>query len=391
MFVEEAEKFVDVPLDEVWDWVKELENIAAVIPRVEILEIISEREARVRAYPLPEFLPISVPDEIASAKATTVEVNESEKYTRTITEGEIFRLETYLDCEEVSENESKLYMKAEGGLKGTAGSALEYLVFFSPITKAISGTQIEEILDSLGENLKEYMRRYWREELENKTKELEAFVYTVSHDLRTPLISLEGYSEMLSDEFEDELGEEGLHYLDRIKSNVEKMDEFIDDLLELSRVGREEQEKEEVDVGEVVEEVVNDLSSRIEEKGINVKIEEDLPTCLFQRKRLYQIFSNLVSNSCKYIGSPENPKIEIGSEDQESNWLLWVEDNGIGIDEENQKKIFEIFQREERAEEKGTGVGLAIVRKIIESQGGEIWVESEKGEGSKFFLKIPKE
>ncbi len=392
MIVEEAERFVDVPIAEVWDWVKKLENIVKVIPRVEIIEMQDDREASVRGYVLPDNIPFSLPEELAAGKAETVEVDESKKFTRTITQGEIFWLETFLQCEEISENETKLYMRAKGELKETTGTVLEYLLFFSPFTRIVTGTQINQILDDLGENLKEYMRKYWREELKKKTEELEAFVYTVSHDLRTPLISLEGFSDMLQEEFEDQLGEEGLHYLDRIQANVQKMDGFIDDLLELSRVGRKDGEKEleEVDVREVVDEIVSDLSSRIEEKGIDVKIQDDLPVCLFQRRRLYQVFSNLISNSCKYIGNPENPEIRIGAEDEENYWELWVEDNGIGIEEENQDKIFEIFHREKRAEEEGTGVGLAIVSKIIENQGGKIWVESEKGKGSKFHIQIPK-
>ncbi len=230
-----------------------------------------------------------------------------------------------------------------------------------------------------------------KEDLEKKNKELEAFVYTVSHDLRTPLISLEGFSDMLLDEFADELGEDGIHYLERIQANVQKMDDFIDDLLQLSRVGRKEPPKEEVKAGGVVEEVLEDLQSRIDEKGINVDVVEEMPTICFQRKRLYQIFSNLVSNACKYIGDQENPLIEIGVEDEGDSWLFWVEDNGIGIEEEQQDEIFEIFNREERCDAKGTGVGLAIVKRIIANQDGKIWVESEKGEGSTFYVKIPKE
>ncbi len=229
-----------------------------------------------------------------------------------------------------------------------------------------------------------------KEDLENKNKELEAFVYTVSHDLRTPLISLEGFSDMLREEFGDELGEDGTHYLDRIQANVQKMDEFIDDLLQLSRVGRKEPPEEEVEVGEIVEEVLDDLRSRIDEKGINTEVKGEMPTLSFQRKRLYQIFSNLISNACKYMGEQEDPRIEIGVEDQEDSWLFWVEDNGIGIDEEQKDKIFEIFHREKRCDAEGTGVGLAIVKRIIENKEGEIWVESEKGEGSTFYIEFPK-
>lgn len=389
MIFEKSEREVDVPVDEVWDWVKELKNIVSVIPRVELFEMVNDRKAKVRGYIFPEIIPLTIPEEIGGGIAETVEVDESEKYTRTITENEVFQLETYLECDEMEEGVTEIFMEVKGELKGLSGTILESMVFVSPVMKAVSGTQIDAILEDLGKNLKEYMRNYWKKELENKTEELEAFVYTVSHDLRTPLISVEGFSDMLYEEYEDELGEDGIHYLDRIRSNIQKMDEFIDDLLQLSRVGREEPEKEEIDLGELVKEIVEDLSTRIEEKGIEIDMQEDLPTILFERKRMYQVFSNLISNACKYIGEPENPRIEIGAQEKGSPYLLWVKDNGIGIEPENQDKIFDIFNREERADEKGTGVGLAIIKRIIENHGGEIWVESEKGEGSEFYIKIP--
>ncbi len=261
-----------------------------------------------------------------------------------------------------------------------------------PITKMLTGTNIESILERLGENLKDDTRNYYRERLEKKTKELQAFVSTVSHDLRTPLISIQGFSDTISSEFSEELDEQGVHYLDRIQANVDKMNEFIDDLLELSRVSKEDEEvvKEKVNTHAVAEEVISDLSSKIEERGIEVEIKRELPKVGFKRKRMYQVFSNLISNAVKYIGDPENPKIQIDAEEKPTFWVIKVKDNGIGIEEENQDKIFDIFHRENRVDEKGTGIGLAIVNRIIEKYDGDIWVESEKGEGTEFFVKLPK-
>ncbi len=387
MLKEEAEAIIDVPLDEVWDWVKNLENITSIIPRVEIIEKIEENHLIVRGDVLP-FL--NLPDEITTGEAKTIEVNEGKKHTRTITEGKIYKIETFLQCEEREENETRIFMKAEGELKGKAGTALEKLVFLPVTETLVPSARINDILQELKENIKEYMRKHWKEELEKKTKELESFVYTVSHDLRTPLISLEGFADILSEEYGEELGEEGKHYLERIRANVDKIDNFIDDLLQLSRVGRKEPPKEDVDLEEVAQEVADDLSTELEEKEIEVKIGNNLPSFYFERKRVYQIFSNFISNACKYMGDQENPQIRIDGKDKDGSWLVWVEDNGIGIAEDQQEKIFEVFQRENRVEEEGTGVGLSITKKIVESHDGEIWVESEKGKGSTFYIEFPK-
>lgn len=387
MIEEEAEVTINIPLEEVWEWVKNLENITSIIPRVEIIGKIDDNHLEVRGDVLPFF---DLPEEIAVGEAETVEVNDSEKYTRTITEGEVFKMETFLQCEEKGENETRIYMSADGELKGKAGTALEKILFIPVTETIIPAARINAILQKLKENIKDHMRKHWKEELEKKTKELKSFVYTVSHDLRTPLISLEGFADILAEEYGDELGEEGKHYLERIHANVDKIDSFLDDLLQLSRIGRKEPPKEEVDLKEIAREVTEDLRSRLEEKGIKVETEDDLPTFYFERKRMYQIFSNFISNACKYMGEQENPRIGVGGEDKDGKWVIWVEDNGIGIEEDQKEKIFEVFQRENRVEEEGTGVGLAITKRIVETHDGKIWVESEKGEGSTFYIEFPK-
>ena len=381
---------VKIPTNRVWEWVKDFENIVSVIPRVDLLEMKDEREGVVKGVLFPEVLPITLPEEIAVAEAHMIEINESENYTRTIAQNDIFKLESFLECENLSENKTEIHMSAKISLKGFSGSILEEIVSLSPVVKLVTGTKIEEILDNLCVNLKSHTRNFWRKELEKKTNKLQSFVYTVSHDLQTPLKSIQGFSDAIYNEFDDELDDDGLHYLDRIQANVEKMNRFIEDLLALSKVTGSDVETEKVDSGEVAREVVSDLSSKLEEKNISVEIEDFLPVVDFEKNRLYQIFSNLISNACKYIGEPESPKILIGKEERRTSWILWVEDNGIGIKEENKENIFELFDREMRVDEDGTGVGLALVKRVIEKYDGEIWVESEKGKGSKFFVKIPK-
>ncbi len=384
----EAEKKIDIPIDEVWEWIKNPENIDSALPIVEIID--KTEEGRILRTTLLDGS-LSMPEEITTGKSRQVEVDEAEKYAKSVIEGEIWTVEASTKCEEISENETKIYFKGRGGFKGLAGSLLEKMLFFTPFSNIALEGQIEEVMDEFARKIRKHMRERWRKALEEKTKELEAFVYTVSHDLRTPLISIEGFSDMLLEEYEDELDEDAIHYLNRIQSNVEKMDEFIDDLLQLSRIGREETPKEVFSVESIVEEITEDLSSKVDEKDIKIKIETDLPELYFERKRMYQIFSNFVSNACKYMDDEqEECWIKIGAEDRGNSWVLWVEDNGIGIEPENQEKIFKIFNREGRADEKGTGVGLSIVKQIVESHKGEIWVESEKGEGSTFYIEFPK-
>jgi len=390
LILREADDVINIPTDRVWEWVKDFENIISVIPRVKLLEMERDREGVVKGVLFPEFLPINLPEEIAVAEAHMIEVNESENYTRTITQNDIFKLESFLECENISENKTEIHMAAKISLKGFSGSILEGLVSFSPIVKVVTGTKIGEILDNLCVNLKSHTRNFWRKELEKKTNKLQSFVYTVSHDLQTPLMSIEGFSDAIYNEFDEDLDEDGLHYLDRIQANVKKMNRFIEDLLALSRVTGGDVETEKVDSEEVAREVVSDLSSKLGEKDISVEFDDSLPVVDFEKNRLYQLFSNLISNACKYMGEPEYPKILIGKEERRTSWVLWVEDNGIGIKQENQENIFELFDREMRVDVDGTGVGLALVKRVIEKYDGEIWVDSEKGEGSKFFVKIPK-
>lgn len=222
-------------------------------------------------------------------------------------------------------------------------------------------------------------------------EELEDFIYTVSHDLRTPLISIKGFSDLLEDEFGGELGSEGKNYLNRIQSGVEKIDNFLNDLLLLSRIGRKSVLEGEVKLENLIDDIREDLSAKIEEVGAEIKVEGELPKFYFEKKRLNQLVSNLVSNAVKFLGDQDNPLVRIGAEDKGNSWVLWVEDNGIGIEPENRENVFDIFFQEQRVDEEGTGIGLSIAKRIVEDYNGKIWVESEKGRGSTFYVEFPKE
>jgi len=230
-----------------------------------------------------------------------------------------------------------------------------------------------------------------REELQKKNKELENFVYIVSHDLKSPIVSMQGFSSMLLNEYREKLGAEGERYLDRIRVNASRMEVLISDLLALSRVGRVVGAFKDVSSLDIVNRVCKRIKARMEEKGTEVSISDDLPIIHCDEDRIYQVFENLIVNAVKFTGDAEKPKIEIRHKDEGAFYQFYVKDNGIGIDKKYHRKIFEIFYRLNEIEDKeGTGIGLVIVERIIKNHGGEIWVESEKGKGATFCFTLPK-
>lgn len=226
--------------------------------------------------------------------------------------------------------------------------------------------------------------------IQSKNEELEQFVYTVSHDLKTPLVSLQGLSQILLEDYGKILDEEGQHYLHRLQMNAAHLEKLIQGLLELSRVSRVSETVEPVDARQVVQDVLDQFCFQVAEKGVRVSVQEDLPAALCERSRLEQVFANLISNALKFLGNDHpQPRIEIGGEYRDGMSEYWVKDNGIGIDPQFHQKIFGMFHRlEELPEAEGTGIGLAIVQRIVEKHGGKIWVESKKGSGASFHFTI---
>jgi PAS domain S-box-containing protein len=235
--------------------------------------------------------------------------------------------------------------------------------------------------------------------LEQRNKELQSFVYTVSHDLKAPLVSLEGFSSMLIDKYKESLDETGQLYLSRIQANAQKMGDLIQDLLELSRIGRVVHDYEPVDVMEIIQEAIETLQIQLSERGTELVIHDNLPTIVCDRVRIKQVFLNLIDNANKFMGEEnQKPRIEIGfhaeSPDADRGkgdfFEFFVKDNGIGIKKEYHEKVFEIFTRLGDVQVEGTGVGLAIVKKIIETHGGKIWLDSEVGKGTTVYFTLPK-
>jgi signal transduction histidine kinase len=226
-------------------------------------------------------------------------------------------------------------------------------------------------------------------ELEAKNAELERFTYTVSHDLKSPLFTIRGFLGYLE---RDALSghRERLHAdIERIISATDKMQELLNDLLELSRIGRVVNERQEIPFEEVVRDALTLVQGRLAERGVNVHIDANLPVVFGDRPRLVEVLQNLLDNAAKFMGSQSQPRIEIGQRGEENGFaVFFVRDNGIGIAAEHHERIFGLFNKLD-VQSEGTGIGLALVKRIIEVHGGRIWVESEAGKGATFLFTLP--
>jgi len=226
-------------------------------------------------------------------------------------------------------------------------------------------------------------------EIEARNKELDDFTYVVSHDLKEPLISVEGYAKMMRAEYQQALDATGQEYLQAVVDSCSHMKRLIDDLLLLSRVSKVSENRATVDLSGLMREVLEELQFSIREKKAQIVVQEVLPSVSAVDTHLRIVLRNLLANALKFCDKPI-PRIEIGAMVIPAATTIYVRDNGIGIDQAHFEKIFLIFQRLHKKDEyEGVGAGLTIVKKIIESHGGKIWVESVVGQGSTFFFTIP--
>lgn len=229
-------------------------------------------------------------------------------------------------------------------------------------------------------------------ELSEKNREIENFIHIVSHDLKAPLVSIQGFASILKGELGNVLQGTNADYFNRIVSNAKQMSVLLQDLLEFSRIGRIEDEAEEVDLNSLFREILAELKPEIDRKKVRVENSENFPKLKGSRKRLHQIFSNLIGNSVKYASKKESPSISLRLDHEDARFVeVSIRDNGIGIPKEAHEKVFQIFQRfHPNSGVEGTGVGLSIVKKIVETYGGKVWFESEPGRGTIFFVAWPK-
>ncbi len=225
-------------------------------------------------------------------------------------------------------------------------------------------------------------------ELESKNAELERFTYTVSHDLKSPLITITGFLGYLEEDATAGNIERVRHDSLRIKEAVSKMKLLLDELLELSRIGRLMNPPEDVAFEDLINEALKTARGRLEARGVTIDIQPNLPCIHGDRQRLVEVLQNLIDNAAKFMGDQPVPQIEFGCQEREETPVFFVKDNGIGIEPRFHEQIFGLFNKLNPSID-GTGVGLALVRRIIEVHGGRIWVESELGRGATFYFTLP--
>jgi light-regulated signal transduction histidine kinase (bacteriophytochrome) len=219
---------------------------------------------------------------------------------------------------------------------------------------------------------------------------MERFAYTISHDLKSPLITIQAYAGMIVKDLESGRYERASDDIKRIEGAAGKMTDLLNDLLELSRVGRQMNEPAQVEMNRLVNDVLLQLSGPITASRVEIVLQPDLPSVHGDQKRIVEVVQNLIENAIKYMGDQAAPRIEIGTRQDGKNPVFFVSDNGKGIDPCHHEKVFGLFNQLE-ANSQGTGVGLALVKRIIEVHGGRVWVESEgEGKGSRFCFTVGK-
>ncbi|MFB6296105.1 MAG: ATP-binding protein [Halobacteriales archaeon] len=262
-----------------------------------------------------------------------------------------------------------------------AGDPEAYLVY----TDITEQKRREQQLESAREELETAVRQ-----LERSNEELEQFAYIASHDLQEPLRMVSSYVDLIESEYGDELDAEAREYIDYAVGGANRMQDMIDDLLTFSRVGERNLDRERVDADEVLDEVLADLQVSIEERSATIERGE-LPTVYADPGQLGRVFQNLITNAIDYAGE-DPPSITIEATEREDAYAFRVEDDGIGIPEDQHDRIFDIFTRGERDDEDGgTGIGLTLCRRIVQAHDGEITVDSEPGAGTTFTFTLRKE
>ncbi|OPX57421.1 MAG: adaptive-response sensory kinase [Methanobacterium sp. PtaB.Bin024] len=256
------------------------------------------------------------------------------------------------------------------------------------ILVAILAERIEKIrkLNDLNEKLKKQS-----EKLEDANQELEAFAYSVSHDLRVPLRAIDGFSRILLEDYEDTLDEEGIRLLNIVRENTAKMGHLIDDILLLSRASRQEMVLNEIDMAALAKSVYNEFQTDTNDRNIEFSV-GNLPNVYGDRSMLGQVFQNLIGNAIKFTRNRETAIIEVGGKEKGKEIVYYVRDNGAGFDMKYINKLFGLFQRLHSPEEfEGTGVGLSIVQRVIRRHGGRVWGEGSVDGGATIYFTIPKD
>ena len=246
---------------------------------------------------------------------------------------------------------------------------------------------VESFVDITDRKLAEREQAELLQEVESVNRELKDFAYIVSHDLKAPLRGIKTLTDWLVSDYADKLDDSGREQMNMLSSRVQRMHNLIDGVLQYSRVGRIKEEKVKVNLHDLVAEVIDMV---VPPENIEITIENELPEIVCEETRMIQIFQNLLSNAVKYMDKPQG-RVRIGCVQEDGCWKFSIVDNGPGIEEKHFERVFRIFQTlSPRDEYESTGVGLTVVKKIVELYGGNIWIESKIGQGSTFFFTLPK-
>jgi len=275
-------------------------------------------------------------------------------------------------------------------LRGRGTERILELVSIPVETEKYKGGRIDHYIDVTEIKRLERSLREKTARLEETNRRLEEFAHVVSHELKGPPRRIETFAQFLLEDYQEKLDQEGLDYLARIRNQALKMCNLIEDLLLLASLGRKKAPLEEVPLSQVVRDVLDSLDYAL--KGVEVHLSNSFPTVVANRTQMEELFANLISNGVKY-NDKEKKRIEVGWEEEDGHYIIYVRDNGIGIERQYWDKIFELFETlnpQEEDDHESTGAGLAICKRIVEEYGGRIWVESEPGKGSTFYFTIPK-
>ena len=248
--------------------------------------------------------------------------------------------------------------------------------------------QAEEAIQILNKELEQRVIER-TSQLEAANKELEAFSYSVSHDLRAPLRAVDGFSKFVLEDYENKLDSEGKRLLNLIRSNIQKMDQLITDLLALSRVARSDMNFSDIDMTQMAISMFKETAAPDVSDKLSLQV-DPLPEAYADPTYIRQVWANLIANAIKFSSKEKKPSIKICGRTENGFNVYYVKDNGVGFNPEYTHKLFGVFQRLHKSDDfEGTGVGLAIVQRIIHRHGGKVWAEGAEGKGATFYFSVP--